>query len=164
MRKGGKYAAKKGLQQKNCQRKYPQRDKVGQTKKASNSYRPQRREKGQKEVRTSSAKAKGRRLCARIKQLIHDAFPQLEGDDIRVTPSGVNGPDLQLSPRAKFFFPYDIEAKNTERLNIWQAIEQSKEHGEKPIVVFSRNRSKTYVVLEIEEFMTLVQKDDPLRA
>lgn len=53
-----------------------------------------------------------------------------------------------------------IEAKNVERLNIWKALEQSKRDAgteEIPIVVFKKNRSKTYVALPFEEFMELYQ-------
>lgn len=51
-----------------------------------------------------------------------------------------------------------IEAKNVEKLNIWNALQQSKKDAgddEIPIVVFKRNRSDTYVALPFDEFMEL---------
>lgn len=52
-----------------------------------------------------------------------------------------------------------IEAKKTEHLRIWEALEQSKRDAgedEIPIVVFSRNRSKDYVALSFEDFLKIV--------
>ena len=46
--------------------------------------------------------------------------------------------------------PYSIECKNTERLNLWGALEQCKGNapaGATPLVVFKRNRSDTYAVV-----------------
>ena len=79
----------------------------------------------------------------------------MEDDDVRVTPSGVNGPDVQLSPLAQRVFPYAVECKNTERINIHKAIKQAKEHvkpGQVPIVVFGRNRTEPWVAMPVEDF------------
>lgn len=49
-----------------------------------------------------------------------------------------------------------IEAKKTEHIRIWQALAQSERdagENEIPIVVFSRNRSKDYVALSLEDFL-----------
>ena len=51
-----------------------------------------------------------------------------------------------------------IEAKDTERLNIWNALDQSKRDSgedEIPVVMFKRNRSQVYVAMPFEEFMEL---------
>ena len=53
-----------------------------------------------------------------------------------------------------------IEAKDVEKLNIWQALEQSKRDSgedEIPVVMFKRNRSKVYVAVPFDEFMELYQ-------
>lgn len=105
-------------------------------------------------MKTSSAKAKGRRLAAAFARMIREAFG-LEEDDVRVTPSGVNGPDVQLSPLAQRVFPFAVESKNTESLNIWKAIAQAKEHvkpGQTPIVVFARNRTSPWIAMPVEDF------------
>ena len=84
-------------------------------------------------------------------------------DDIIVTPSGVNGPDLQLSPYAKKEFPFAIECKNQERINLWQAIEQSEGHakdGMTPLLCITRNRAKVYAVIELEKFIEICQGVD----
>lgn len=105
-------------------------------------------------MRTSSAKAKGRRLCAAFAVVVRK-ITGLEMDDVRVTPSGVTGPDLQLSPLAKKRFPFEVEAKNQESLNIWAAIKQAEEHakvgGGIPMVVFARNNQHPYVAIPMSE-------------
>ena len=49
-------------------------------------------------MKTSSAKAKGRRLQQKVRDLLLETFTELEPDDIRSTSMGVSGEDLQLSP------------------------------------------------------------------
>ncbi|NRA68739.1 MAG: hypothetical protein HRU19_29920, partial [Pseudobacteriovorax sp.] len=51
-------------------------------------------------MKTSSAKAKGRRAAAELKALILYYYPSLTEDDVRLTPSGLNGPDILLSAEA----------------------------------------------------------------
>ena len=63
---------------------------------------------------TSSAKAKGRRACQKLREELLKAFPELQPKDIRVTPSGVTGEDLLLSPKAEQVFPYVVEVKCQE--------------------------------------------------
>lgn len=105
-------------------------------------------------MKTSSAKSKGRRLCASFAEVVRK-ITGLEPDDVRVTPSGVTGPDLMLSPLAKKRFPFEVEAKNQESLNIWAAIKQAEEHakvgGGIPMVVFARNRTAPYVAVPMSE-------------
>jgi hypothetical protein len=111
-------------------------------------------------MRTSSAKSKGRRACADVKELLHQFAPNLEPDDIIVTPSGVTGEDIRLSPEARRIYPFAIECKNQESLNIWSAYEQAIEHSKDtkytPILFYKRNRSDLMVSLTAEDFMILI--------
>jgi len=43
----------------------------------------------------------------------------LDDADIKPTPMGVNGIDLQLSSAARAQFPFGVECKNKEDLSIW---------------------------------------------
>lgn len=111
-------------------------------------------------MKTSSCKAKGRRLSQSVKDTLLSWAPDLHPDDIVVTPSGVNGPDVMLSPAAKSTYPFAIECKNTEAINVWKAFEQAKSHvtGDlTPLLVFSRNRSDVMVCLRFEDFLKLVR-------
>ena len=49
--------------------------------------------------------------------------------------------------------------QNQEKINIWESLKQSEENSGDypPVLVFKRNRSKTYVVLEIEDFIDLIK-------
>lgn len=112
-------------------------------------------------MKTSSAKAKGRRCSQKVKDMMIKATisTALGDDDIVVTPSGVTGEDLTLSPLARSVYPLTIECKNVEKLNIWKAIEQAEQHKGKgePTVFFTRNKTKMYVAVDAEFFLNLVQ-------
>ncbi len=106
-----------------------------------------------------SRKAKGRRLQQYIVKLILKYFPFLSNNDVRSTPMGVNGVDVQLSDKASNIFPFNIEAKNTEAISIWTALAQAeqsaRDNGNIPLLVFKRNRSKVYCAMEFESFVSL---------
>ena len=112
-------------------------------------------------MRPSSAKAKGRRLQNEIRELILENFPQLHPDDVKCAIMGETGVDLHLSPLARDIFPYSIEAKNVEKLNIWSALEQSESNAKQdttPILFFRRNHSKTYVAFEADHLFKLLDR------
>jgi hypothetical protein len=111
-------------------------------------------------MKTRSAKAKGRRLQNKIRDLLLEEFNELEPDDIRVAIMGETGEDIKLSPAARKQIPYSFECKNQEKLNIWSSLEQAEENSGDypPILIFKRNRSKTYVTVELEEFLKFIKK------
>jgi len=56
--------------------------------------------------------------------------------------------------------PFSIECKKQEKLNIWKALKQAEEDcpdDKIPIVVFARNRTKDYVVIELSNFVDIVK-------
>lgn len=73
---------------------------------------------------------------------------------------GTTGSDVVLSEAAAKLFPFDVECKNQEKLNIWSALEQSQQENRSlsSLVVFKRNRSKVYVALELEDFMRILEE------
>tara|TARA_R110002051_G_scaffold175333_1_gene245327 strand:+ start:154 stop:507 length:354 start_codon:yes stop_codon:yes gene_type:complete len=113
-------------------------------------------------MNTRSSKAKGRRLQNQIRDILRETFPKLEEDDIKSQTMGMTGEDIVLSPAAKKEIPYSFECKNVERLNIWQAIEQSESNCESrtPVVVMKRNRSETYVVFNLNKFIDLIRREN----
>jgi hypothetical protein len=113
-----------------------------------------------KVMKTSSGKAKGRRLQNKIRDVLLEHFSeQLEPDDIRSQIMGMSGEDIVLSPAARKIIPYSFECKNQEKLNIWSSLEQAESNSGDypPVLIFKRNRSKTYVTLELEEFIKLIK-------
>ena len=110
-------------------------------------------------MKTSSGKAKGRRLQNKIRDLLLEHFSdKLEPDDVKVAIMGESGEDIKLSPAARKLIPYSFECKNQEKLSIWSSLEQAAENSGDypPVLIFKRNRSKTYVTIELEEFMKLI--------
>ena len=110
-------------------------------------------------MKTRSAKNKGKRLQNNVRDILLETFKeQLEEDDVKSTTMGESGEDIQLSPAARKLIPYAFECKNQEKLNIWSALEQAESNGEKgtPVLVFKRNRSKTYVAMNIDYLMDLL--------
>lgn len=116
-------------------------------------------------MKTSSCKQKGRRAAQELKETLMQYAPDLKEDDIVVTPSGVPGEDLTLSPAAREIYPYVCEVKNVESLNVHQAYEQAKSHWQKrgskphefPVLFFKRNRTEMKVVLTLEHFLKLTR-------
>ena len=115
-------------------------------------------------MKPSSAKAKGRRLQDEVRKRLLSTFHELEEDDVKTAIMGESGEDIHLSPAARKLFPFSTECKCQEKLNIWKALEQADmnaKDGHTPLVVFKRNRSKTYVALEFEDLLTLLySKED----
>lgn len=110
-------------------------------------------------MKTSSAKQKGRRACQEVMNLLLYCEPTLKPDDILVTSSGAPGRDILLSPKAQEFYPFAIEVKNVEKLNVREALEQAKTHvrgDEIPILFHTKNRSEMLVTLTAKDFLQLV--------
>ena len=110
-------------------------------------------------MKTSSGKAKGRRLQNKIRDVLLEHFSdKLEPDDIRSQIMGMSGEDIVLSPAARKLIPYSFECKNQEKLSIWSSLEQAESNSGDypPVLIFKRNRSKTYAVIEVDEFLKLI--------
>ena len=110
-------------------------------------------------MKAASAKQKGRRLQQEVVTQLHKYAPELRKGDIRSTSMGAGGVDVLLSPAAREIYNFDIECKNVEKLNIWKAMEQAVNNQDEglPVVIFSRNKAKTYIALEFEEFLKILR-------
>ena len=77
---------------------------------------------------------------------------------------GESGEDIILTPAARDVIPYSFECKNQERLNIWESLKQAEDNCRKytPAVVFKRNRTKTYIALELDEFLNIIGETNEL--
>ena len=109
-----------------------------------------------KRMRPQSAKAKGRRLQQEFRNLLIEKL-KIHPEDIESRSMGAGGEDLIMARAARIAFPYSIECKNVEKLNIWEAYEQSKANcGDyEPIVVIKKNHKKPLVVVDAEYFIEL---------
>ena len=111
-------------------------------------------------MKPRSAKNKGKRLQNKIRDLILEKFDILESDDVRSITMGDSGEDILLSPAARKVFPFSVECKNQEKLNIWSSLEQAESNSGKhtPLVIFKRNRTKTYAILEFDKLLELLNE------
>lgn len=113
-------------------------------------------------ISTSAAKAKGRRLQDFVAESFLKMHPSLEDDDVKTAIMGESGTDIKLSPAARRLIPFDTECKNQEKLNIWSSISQCETNCKEsriPLLVFKRNRTKTYACIEFEKLLELLQKN-----
>lgn len=120
----------------------------------------------------STRKAKGRALQNIVHDKILSSFPDLEEGDVKKAIMGESGIDIKLSPHARRIFPYGIECKNTEKINIWASIIQCELNTDKanedsktklmPLLVIKRNRTDVHVVLRWEDFIKLATESRPM--
>ena len=110
-------------------------------------------------MKTSSAKAKGRKLQQWFAQLMIKTL-NLHEEDLESRPMGSQGEDIIMGRESREAFPYSIECKNQEAVNVWKAYEQCETNckGYEPLVVIKRNRSKPLVLVDAEHFVSLHKK------
>ena len=111
-------------------------------------------------MKTHSCKAKGRRLQQYVRDKLLLTFRELTERDVLSTPTGVSGEDIWLSEKANTIFPFSVECKNQEKLNIWDALEKTEQSNrrESGILIFKRNNSKVYCAIEFDKFLELIKK------
>ena len=110
-------------------------------------------------MRTQSKKAKGRRLQQWVRDLLIEKL-EVHPEDIESRSMGAGGEDLIMSRSAREKFPYSIECKNQESLNIWKSYEQAQQNSGnyEPIVVIKRNIVKPLVLVDADYFIELHKK------
>ena len=111
-------------------------------------------------MKTASAKAKGRKLQQWFAQLLVESLG-LDEEDIESRPMGSQGEDIIMGKQTRQIFPYSVECKNQEAVNVWKAYEQATENckGYEPLVVIKRNRTKPLVLVDAEYFVELHKND-----
>ena len=112
-------------------------------------------------MKTQSAKAKGRNLQKWVVNKLIEEF-DIHPEDIKSCSMGAGGEDVVMARSAREKFPFSVECKNVEKLNVWDAYEQAKANssGYEPIVVMKKNHKKPLVVLDAEHFISMVKNND----
>ena len=112
-------------------------------------------------MRPQSAKAKGRRLQQQFRDLLIEELG-IHPEDIESRSMGAGGEDLIMARAAREKFPYSIECKNVEKLNVWEAYKQAEENSKnyEPVVVMKKNNHKTLVVIDAEHFVKIHKDSD----
>ena len=111
-------------------------------------------------MKTSSAKAKGRRLQQWFRDLLIEKL-HIHPEDIESRSMGAGGEDLIMARAAREKFPYSIECKNQEKVNLWESYKQADENSGKyePVVFIKRNNHKPLVVVDADYFISLHKSD-----
>jgi hypothetical protein len=111
-----------------------------------------------KPVKTSSAKAKGRKLQQHVRDRLLDLHPDLTLDDIASCPMGSTGCDIILSQAAKRAIPFDIECKSRARIGlVYDALEQARRSPDRiPMAVVKADRKRPLVVMDLDHFLLVM--------
>ena len=107
-------------------------------------------------MKTQSAKAKGRKLQKWFRELLNDVL-KIHEEDIESRSMGAGGEDLIMARAARTKFPYSIECKNQEKVNIWESYKQAETNSKdyEPILVIKRNNHKPLVLVDADYFVNL---------
>jgi len=107
-------------------------------------------------MKTASAKAKGRNLQKWFREVLVEKL-ELDPEDLESRPMGSSGEDIIMGKLSRQKFPYSVECKNQEKVNVWSAYEQAESNckGYEPLVVIKKNRKKPLVVIDAEYFVRL---------
>ena len=114
---------------------------------------------------TRAGKSKGQGFQKEIVQKLRKKFGQDKGiescfeGNIQAQVMGMKGVDIKLEGDAAKLIPFSIEAKRTERTNVWQWIAQAESNADSygiPLVVFKRNRSGVYAIIEFDKLLWLM--------
>src|SRR6185437_3433574 len=98
-------------------------------------------------IKTSSKKNKGRRLQYKVRDdlLAKGAVHGLKVGDVVSRSMGAAGEDLMMSPKAMEVFPFVIECKNCESLNVRKVFDEHYSKYDKRVglkmLVHSKNHS-----------------------
>lgn len=121
--------------------------------------------RAESKIKPSSAKAKGRDFQYKVCQMIADKFGvefKQSDDDclIHSREMGQHGKDIVLRGEVKKKFPYSIECKAQENVNITEFVNQARENStetEPWLLIFKKKSlgSKPLVCLEFSRFLSL---------
>jgi len=108
-------------------------------------------------MKPQSAKAKGRKLQQWMRDKLIEEL-DIHPEDIESRSMGAGGEDLIMARAARQNFPFSIECKNVEKLNVWDSYEQASANSGKhePLLVMKKNGKKPLVVLDAESFIKLI--------
>ncbi len=62
-----------------------------------------------------------------------------------------------LSPYARKLFPYSVECKNQEKLNLWSAWSQTEKNSSdyQPLLIVGKNKHRPLAVVDAEHYFEL---------
>lgn len=111
-------------------------------------------------TKIASRKAKGRALQQFVAKKISEILGIPCGKDTEITSREMSqsGTDVRLSERVESLFPFSVECKNVEALNLWSAIDQAKANQKLNtswLLFCKRNRIDPVVVMDADEWFDM---------
>jgi hypothetical protein len=110
-------------------------------------------------MKAASAKQKGRKFQQWVRDILINTLG-IDAEDIESRSMGAGGEDIMMAKTARVQFPFSIECKNQQTLNVWKSYKQAEANcGEyEPILFMKRNNQKPLVVVDAEFFVNLFKK------
>lgn len=124
-------------------------------------------QRAEKTIKVSSRKGKGRNfqywICDRIAGLFGIKFVQADNDClIHSREMGQHGTDIIMRGKVKKLFPFSVECKCCESLNIPAWIEQANQNTEEDkdwlLAIKKQSIGKPIVIMEWESFEKMMKK------
>tara|TARA_R100001377_G_scaffold82069_1_gene62071 strand:+ start:2937 stop:3287 length:351 start_codon:yes stop_codon:yes gene_type:complete len=113
-------------------------------------------------MRTSSRKAKGRRLQNWVRDELLLRFPTLTDEDIYCAIMGESGADVKFSPHAQKLLPYSVECKNKETFKgIYDVMRQAQSNTKVtqiPLGIIKMNNEQPLALIDARHLLDLVSK------
>lgn len=109
-------------------------------------------------MKPASAKNKGRILQKWVRDILLSCLKSMEPDDIKSTPMGVNGPDIQLSPAARRKWPWTVECKSRATFSVYSIMDQAEKNlmkNTKPVVIIKGNRKEPLALVHAKHFLEM---------
>ena len=114
-------------------------------------------------MKTSSAKAKGRKLQQMVVKTILEVNPSLHEDDVVSRPMGSGGEDIMLSENARSWVPFSFECKNTRAFPGLPALRQAEANSKRrglPIVCWKpagKGKDDVIAYFNLKDFLVWVK-------
>jgi len=108
----------------------------------------------------TSKKRKSALLQNLVRDKILKSFPHLKKKDVSTANTGQNGSDIRLSKTARKLVGVNFECKNQNKMKtIYNWYKQSSKNSNKlmPCVVMKMNTRAPLVVIDLDDFFTLIQ-------
>jgi hypothetical protein len=93
-----------------------------------------------------------------VEALLRQFFRNVKDDDIYVKTGSAGGVDIFFSPDFARRFPFGVEVKGAESMNIWSALAQAQANAGKrtPIVFFKRSHTPMFVAMRADDFLSWI--------
>ena len=114
-------------------------------------------------MRTSSRKAKGRRLQNWVRDELLLRFPTLTDEDIYCAIMGESGADVKFSPHAQKLLPYSVECKNKETFKgIYDVMRQAQSNTKVtqiPLGIIKMNNELPLALIDAKVLFKLMREN-----